>query len=446
MLKMSRDLPIQKPEGSPNRRRIAIVLAASLVLPSCTSAVVSHKRVDARHIDGIDYYLPRTDLTVTATYRLTCATKTEAAKFEMAELVVAPKLVPDPAEHYVIDPDRMSDFLTSVNPAKFELENKMLKTVSYQPKNEFVGVLSETLKLAAQFASSPLSVAPAPPPLACTPTFKAKSEEEIGKAAAAVEKWQKHLARADERVQRAPSEDNMRAVTHAQDRLTAAKAALAALKAKLFERSVTFVAPIGRNTLHPIAAEAPRECNVPVEEKDLAPLAPLFAAVGLDGPQAAAKRRELTCIVAATDIAPGGGDAPRPGPRGYDGLYYRLGASGSLWMRHSASRFEKRFDDLSIMHLGEVRRVKLRNGVLENRGYNLTFAPNGELRSYEATSSSIAKEAIAAAAAAPQTVYDAEKAARQRRIDEAKQKKEEIEAVAALEALMQDDTVTAPEE
>jgi len=428
----------------------ATCLALAVGLAGCASSVTSYSYSASgsdRQRDGLAYSLPTTELVVTATYQLNCQSgNTAIASFEVTDLTVTPRVVPDtdPDARFVIDTRTLSNALSSVNPAKFEFRNGMLRNVTFKPQNELPGLITEVARVVGRAAL--LSDGDDGPQVRCSQEFIDTQIRQINDLKAAVRAATAVLEAADERMQASPSENNQRAITRAEQRLTAARAAAEAATARHLRRTVEFVyRPASGNV--PVVfgdrclLEKPTARN-PVAvanfEAALYPLAPLFAALEpvipgrTDGISDDDKVR-LACLLLRTNaVAEDRGSASPPDSAGYPGIYYRRASSGSVWVNHQLSGYQERFDNVAFMQFGPIARLRLQNGILENRGFTLAFADDGQLTSYEMTSSSLADDYLGAISSAPQTADQAQSTAMQAEIDRLTKERQLIEARAAL--------------
>ena len=426
------------PSAVLNHLAKAALVVSVISCGACASSVRSFQYNSATARDGVVYSLPVTDLNIAATYQLHCDDGNKEARLEMTDLTVTPAISPDtdPERRFVIDPRYLSNALSSVNPAKFELRNGMLRTVTFQPRNELPGIITEV----ARFAGSVMAFSAGSEPMVCTDAFRTGPWKEVADATTAVGEAQRVLRAADVRMQRSPSEDNMRAVTHAQERLQGARAAVEAARSRHLRRTVEFrYRPISPLPGPASGSGQQQACIIHAEAHRLTPLAPLFAAMRVrsangDDELSADQKDALTCLAYSTDAREesGTGSAALPDSAGFPGVYYRRGIAGSVWLVHLHSSYTERFDNVTFMHLGPVARVRVENGILENRGFNLAFADDGQLVSYETTSASIARDLINSAATATQTAATAENAALASEIDRLTKERQLIEAREAL--------------
>lgn len=402
--------------------RFKLPSLASLFLTGCASVTSIPYSPDER-IDGILYKLPATEIVGIGTWRLT---NCERVQLELEALEIAHRVVPDKDHRawFIIDPDELHDLFTSVNPASIELRDGMLGEITYKATSELREIIKTGAGLAARIASGGivgLENVPATTP-ACRPEIVEALKGKGGAVASATARLQaaeKDFAEVERRFLTTPNENLKLAVDHVTAKLAGARAALAAASADgLRLKAASTALPTRGDPALAFSA-------------DLQPLETWFVPWG-EGSGADKWLRgkvALTGDIVVTDDPGGAADEP---VETYPGIYYRVPVRGFVTVKDTAGKQVRNLDAVPIAQLGRTARLKMQNIPFGSRGFTVKFDPSGRLQKFDATSTSIAKEAVATAAEARAAAQSGVGAELQAEIDLLKKQEEKIKAEQAL--------------
>jgi hypothetical protein len=378
-----------------NRQRSFYLLVASCAVCGCAS-VNSKPYMSSADIDGILYKLPATEIIATSTWRVDDCTP---VKLEIEDIEVSYRAVPDEDSNYwfVIDPADLAGLFSSVDPARFEFNKGMISKVSFKATSEVGPLLKESIGLAVKLAAKAGAAAAAPrlkPSFNCTDTaqndfknakdLKTEAEKSLKEAERARDDLQK-------RFYTKPSAALKLALDRADANVAAANKRLDNLSASWPWIKVTAIARPDRTRIPssrcPYSDENKNHCFK--FEADVLPYKSRFDNLG-------ALEASVAIFGRIDTFGPNGSSFISPPPGSYSGLYYRQPAEVSVGIFDEDQRITRSVQSMPMLHYGNLARVEMSNGFFTNSGYEITFDPAGGLTLYSMTSSSIAKDAVAA--------------------------------------------------
>ncbi len=127
-----------------------------------------------------------------------------------------------------------------------------------------------------------------------------------------------------------------------------------------------------------------------------------------------------------------GADVDSPPSSGFRGIYYRIPATASVKVTHEASKTEKYFPELELLQLGKRAALRIENGPFKSRTVEITFDDFGRLKSFELTSTAVAREVLQTVTEVETEVQSAREKVLQDRLNLLQKQKELIEAEEAL--------------
>jgi hypothetical protein len=403
--------------GSTYRWWVVSTAAVSLLLSACSSVTSRFSaQDDPTSVDGLVYTLPATELEIAVTYELVgCA----PAKLKLVDLQVTSQVIRDPGgPRFEIDVDKLYGFSTSVNPAKFQFADGLLKSVEFKPQSELAAFLKQVVATSTQLRTN-LNVAQTRlldglvGSAKCEPAAE-ENLQRLGVLSKTIAELRKAIDAQNSAFSAAPTLENEEQLGRLEARLAAVGGAATLHRNQTLLRATTAQLLVTRTamtgTIDPdVTALADWfDPNEPVELKQLAQL-----------------HYEASADEDTRVAAPHGQSA--------DGVFYRLPVRADLVITHPMSDRTFRSNDLELLQLGTIGFLEIKNRAFQKRGISIVFNDKGQLTSFEAVSTAVARDIAAVPTDALSERATAEMAALQREIDLLKKQKELIDAQEALD-------------
>lgn len=362
------------------------------VVFGCAS-VTSKPYQASEGVDGVLYKLPATELVATSTWQLVSC---NPVRLQIEDIAVSYRIVADEniANWFVIDPDDLAGLFSSVDPARFELNNGVISKVSFKATSEVGPLIKESIGLATRLvAQTGKSLAQErTEDFRCTDAAQMDFDTAIrskNDAVNAIKKAKKAREELETRFYRTPSPALKLAVDRADSELAAAISRQNTLSASWPWIKINSIARPDTTRYPKPCPEASNKAAVCfVFNPDVAPYRSRFNDL--------TKLERAVAVIGHMDAHPSGGSINFPSTDSYRGLYYKLPAWKSVRISDEKEGFNRVVERMPMLHLGQLARVELSNGLFTNSGYEIAFDPSGGIATYSMTSSSTAKDAVTA--------------------------------------------------
>ena len=342
-------------------------------------------------VDGVLYKLPATEIIAVSTWQIV---RCNPVRLKIEDIEVSYRTVADETidNWFMIDPDDLAGLFSSVDPARFELNNGVISKVSFKATSEVGPLIKESIGLAAKLAVSAGKSFVQEPSEDFKCTDDAQRDFDIAiqsknNAGNAIKEAKLARDGLQKRFYEKPSPALKLAVDRADSELAAAINRQNTLSASWPWIKINSIARPDTTRNATQCAQAQDLCFV--LDPDVSPYKSRFDDL--------TKLEGAVAVIGHMDAQ----DPPRissslPSADGYRGLYYKLPAWKRVVISDKKEKINRVVERTPMLHLGQLARVELSNGLFTNSGYEIAFDPSGGIATYSMTSSSIVKDTVTA--------------------------------------------------